>query len=69
MEIIEITESVSHYVTTDEKHHSEFRRNGPDAWERLYGETWESVTDCTDLEAAFQVRMGAAASTACGSAS
>lgn len=43
-----------HFVTTDETEWPEYRRWGPEAWERLMGESWESWYGEEELEAAFQ---------------
>jgi hypothetical protein len=32
----------------------DYRRLGPDNWEKLYGESWESVYSCEEAEAAYQ---------------
>lgn len=34
--------------------YTDFRRFGPDSWEVAMGESWESWTDCTELEKAYQ---------------
>jgi hypothetical protein len=57
-EFDEITEVTVHYVTTTDSEIHTLRRNGPDNWEYLIGESWEPVYDCRDLEREFQKHRG-----------
>jgi predicted metal-dependent hydrolase len=44
-------EAVVDYRTTS------LRRNGPNSWERLYGESWEGIWDDEPYEKAYQEFM------------
>jgi len=46
-----ITKIESHIIETKEK---TYQRYGPNGWDELMGESWESVYDCVELEEEFQ---------------
>ncbi|AHX01209.1 hypothetical protein M316_0144 [Nitrincola phage 1M3-16] len=50
--ILEVSESVTHYVDTD---NGCFRRNAEGCWEKLYGNSWEDENILEEqLEQEFQ---------------
>lgn len=53
MNILEVSEVTSFIVKTDNDCWPIYRRNGPDNWENLMGESWEGIYDTDDLEVAF----------------
>lgn len=55
MKILSITPFQSETVETDDCDWPTHRRHGPDAWEQLMGQSWESVGICDGLEAAYQL--------------
>lgn len=54
MRITKITKVKSHIIRTDEGYWSTYRRNGPEDWEQLMGESWEGINSCEKLEELFQ---------------
>lgn len=55
MKVARVEMSQTEYVETNERDSSGYRRNGPDDWEQLLGESWESAYPCNELEAAYQL--------------
>lgn len=54
MKVIGITPVVAKIIETDEENYPTYRRGGPEQWENLMGESWESYYDDGELEAAYQ---------------
>lgn len=54
MKIQLIEEQTCYIVETDEKEGFTYRRNAPEAWERLFGESWEPLWNCEKMEELFQ---------------
>jgi len=55
MKILEASEVTSWIIETDETCWPTFRRNGPNNWEQLMGESWEGVYfEEAKLEGLFQ---------------
>lgn len=54
MRVISIEPSYSEVIETDADEWPTYRRYGPDNWENLMGESWETVFDTERLEAAYQ---------------
>jgi hypothetical protein len=53
MKILEVSEHSYFHVKVDSSYWPNYRRNGPEDWENLMGESWEAIYDCEDLEKAF----------------
>ena len=53
--IVDIRPSKSWIVETDEDTWFIHRRNGPDNWEVMMGESWEQFYNCEELEKEFQL--------------
>ncbi len=51
MKILNIEESHAHYVKTDD---GEYIRQGRGNWKQLFGESWEGVSDCSELDEAWE---------------
>lgn len=60
MKVIGVTTLVAKFIETDEENYPLYRRGGPEQWENLMGESWESYyDDGGELEAAYQAfKMG-----------
>ena len=54
MKLLEVHPISSVIVETDEDEYPTYRRNGPDSWENLMGESWESFYACEHLEHLYQ---------------
>jgi len=54
MKIIKVEPVTSEYITTDNKEWPIYRRNGPDSWENLMGNSWEEAYDYEELEEAYK---------------
>lgn len=54
MKVIGVTTLVAKFIETDEENYPLYRRGGPEQWENLMGESWESYYDDGELEAAYQ---------------
>ena len=46
-----VTPAGGEYVASESE---QYRRNGPDNWEILLGESWETLYLCEDIEAEYQ---------------
>lgn len=57
MKILKIIPSICHYVHIEGEDWSDYRRNNPDDWEVLMGQSWEMIYDTKNLEAAFQKEL------------
>ena len=54
MKVISVKHVTAEIIKTDEKNYPIYRRGGPEQWENLIYETWESYYDDGELEAAYQ---------------
>lgn len=52
--VTEITPFSGEYVTVEGEQYIQYRRMGPDNWEALMGQSWETEFFADEIEAAYQ---------------
>lgn len=53
MKVESVEPFTGEYINFEGKY-QRFIRYGEDCWQQEYGESWETVYNCTELEAAYQ---------------
>ncbi len=54
MKIVSVERRIIYYVETDEEEYNNYLRHGADNWDIRMGESYETESDCKELEQKFQ---------------